>query len=338
MRSRTYYIIAVISLILIILWLHLALLPEGGLIAIFNVLLTVNLFWLLPAFGLFALAYILRAVRWWQLLRPFKTGGNPANLFPIIVGGIFLTYVVPLRAGDIATPYWLREKRGTRFTAGLSSVLLARLLDFASLTLIVVIFAILVFGTIAGFLQYIIVGGILAVAFLAFFLLIRNDRFVGFLSRLLGRLFKPSERLREEVPNFVTNAANDMRTVISSWNSGGALLTSIPLWLLETAKLTFLGLALGVGDVTLVISCFVSALSYMGGHAAGVFLPAGIGIFLFQTITLGTWLGTVGVDTAVIASIALLDGLVYIIGLTVLGVPSIASMGRGYRDLQEDES
>ncbi|MFX1476414.1 MAG: lysylphosphatidylglycerol synthase transmembrane domain-containing protein, partial [Promethearchaeota archaeon] len=174
MRSRTYYIIAVISLILIIIWLHIALLPEGGLIAILDVLLTVNLFWLLPAFGLFGVAYILRAVRWWQLLRPFKTGGNPASLFPIIVGGIFLTYVVPLRAGDIATPYWLREKRGTRFTAGLSSVLLARVLDFACLTLIVVVFSILVFGTFGDvFLKNLIVGGILAVAFIALLLLIR---------------------------------------------------------------------------------------------------------------------------------------------------------------------
>jgi hypothetical protein len=138
------------------------------------------------------------------------------------------------------------------------------------------------------------------------------------------------------VPKFVENAASDMRTVISSWNSGGALLTSVPLWVLETAKLVFLGLALGV-DIPLLISCFAASLSYMGGHAAGVFLPAGIGIFLFQNITLGFWLIATGVPPSVVASIALLDGLIYIIGLTILGVPSIASMGRGYRELQEEE-
>jgi uncharacterized protein (TIRG00374 family) len=336
MRSRVYSIIAIISLVLIILWLHIALLPEGGLIAIAAVISTANLYWLMPAFALFAIAYILRAIRWWFLLRPFRTKGNPGTLFPMLVGGIFLTYVVPLRAGDIATPYWLREKTGTRFTAGLASVLLARLLDFASLILIVVLFAILLFGSIFNVMRYLIVGFIMAIAFIAFFLLIRNNRFVGFISGLLGRLFKPSKRLSEEVPDFVGNAAIDMRNVIGSWNSGWALLISVPLWVLETMKLSFLALAFGV-PLDFIAGSFSAAISYVGGHGLAILIPAGIGIFLIQTITLSSWLVILGVPDAVIASIALLDGLVYVIGLTILGVPSIASMGRGYRSLQEDE-
>ncbi len=336
MRSRIYSFIAVISLILIILWLHIALLPEGGLLAIAAVVSTANLFWLIPAFSLFAIAYILRAIRWWILLRPFQTKGNPGTLFPMLVGGIFLTYVVPLRAGDIATPYWLREKTGTRFTAGLASVLLARLLDFTSLILIVVLFAILLFGSILNVLQYLFVGVIMGIAFVAFFLLIRNDRFVSFVVRLLGRLFKPSRRLSTEVPDFVGNAAIDMRNVISSWHSGWAFLISVPLWVLETMKLTFLALAFGV-PLDFIAGSFSAAISYVGGHGLAILIPAGVGIFLIQTITLGSWLRILGVHEAVIASIALLDGLVYVIGLTVLGVPSIASMGRGYRSLQNDE-
>ena len=336
MRPRTYYLAAIASLILIVLWLHLALLAEGGLASIAFVLISANLWWLMPAFGLFAAAYILRAIRWWLLLRPFRVKGNPATLFPMLVGGIFLTYVVPLRAGDIATPYWLREKTGTRFTAGLASILLARFLDFASLTLIVVVGAILVFGGIQLAYSRLLAGALVAGAFIVFFLLIRSERFVGFLSKVLGRLFKPSERLRQEVPAFVENAASDLHTSIASWNTGLAFLTSVPLWLLETAKLTFLGLALGV-DIPLPLSCFVASTSYVGGHLAAVLIPAGIGIFLIQAITLSAWLSLAGVPTSVVASVALLDGLVYVIGLTVTGVPSIAAMGRGYRQLQQDQ-
>jgi len=334
MRPRTYYVLAFVSLILIILWLHLALLPQGGLFAILGVLLTINLFWLLPAFGLFGLSYIIRAIRWWVLLRPFKTRGNPANLFPIYVGGIFLTYVAPLRAGDFAAPYWVREKRGTRFTAGLSAVLIERLVGFASLIILVMIFLILLFGPTTGFTTYLIEGGIIAAAFLAFFLLIRSKRVVAFLAHLTSRLFKPSKRLREEVPAFVEHLAEDLVTEIGSQHSGWAFLLSIPIWLLEALKLMYLGLAVGL-PITPIQSCFVGSISYMGGHFAGLFIPAGLGIFLFQAVTLSGTLGTLGIVTAQVATLALLDGLVYVIGLTVLGVPSIASMGRGYRQLQD---
>lgn len=340
MRSRYYYLIAVISLVLIVLWLHIALLMNelGGIGAIFVTLASANLFWLLPAFALFGVSYILRAVRWWLLLRPFKTKGNPVSLFPMLVGGIFLTYVVPLRAGDIATPYWLREKTGTRYSAGLASIVLARFLDFASLILIIIVSVVLIFGSITGqALEAILVPVVLGIVFIAFFFLIRNDRFVTFLSKLLGRLFKPSERLKGQVPDFVENFAADVRTDVSSWNTGWAFLLSVPLWVLETMKLSFIAMAFGE-NLTFLQSTFGAAISYIGGHALGLLLPAGIAIFMLQFITLQGLIGGFITDVAVVASIALLDGLIYIIGLSVLGVPSIATMGRGYRELQEDEA
>ncbi len=341
MRSRYYYLIAVVSLLLILVWLHIALIWNGlgGIGAIFVTLATANLFWLLPAFGLFGLAYILRAIRWWLLLRPFKIKKNPANVFPMLVGGIFLTYVVPLRAGDIATPFWLRDKTKTRFSAGLASIILVRFLDFASLIIIILVTAIVIFGAITGqAIQAIIVPALLGIAFIAFFVLIRNNRFVNFLTRFLSRLFKPSARLKEQVPDFVENFALDLRTDVSSWNTGGALLLSVPLWVLETMKLTFLGLAFGI-NLALVESSFIAAISYTGGHALGLLLPAGIAIFVIQFFTLqGLMELVLGPGYAAIAaSIALLDGLVYVVGLAILGVPSIASMGRGYRELQDKE-
>ncbi len=340
MRSRYYYIIAIVSLILIIFWLQIALFAAGfgGIGAIFVVLSTANLFWLLPAIALFALAYVLRAIRWWVLLRPFKTPGNPANLYPMLVGGIFLTYVAPLRAGDLATPYWLKEKKGTRFSAGLASIVLARFLDFSALIILIVVSVFLIYGTLTGAaIEAILVPILLGVIFVVFFILIRNDRFVKFLSRILGRLFKPSERLKAEVPNFVENFADDLRTDVGSWNTGWAFLLSVPIWMLETMKLTFLGLAFGV-DIPIVTSMFVAAISYIGGHAVGLLLPAGIAIFLFQVLALVPLLVSFGIPGVVPISIALLDGLLYILGFTIMGVPSIATMGREYRELQEDES
>lgn len=340
MRSRYYYLVAIVSLILIIVWLQIALVAAGfgGIGAIFVVLSTANLFWLLPAIALFAFAYVLRAIRWWALLRPFKTPGNPANLYPMLVGGIFLTYVAPLRAGDLATPYWLREKKGTRFSAGLASIVLARFLDFSALIIIIVVSVFLIYGTLTGAaLEAILVPILLGVIFIAFFILIRNDRFVKFLSHILGRLFKPSERLKAEVPNFVENFAEDLRTDVGSWNTGWAFLLSVPLWMMETMKLAFLGLAFGV-DIPVVVSMFVAAISYTGGHALGLLLPAGIAIFIIQVFSLIFYLGGFGIPEVIAISIALLDGLIYIIGFTIMGVPSIATMGHGYRELQEDES
>ncbi|MFX1564759.1 MAG: flippase-like domain-containing protein, partial [Promethearchaeota archaeon] len=238
---------------------------------------------------------------------------------------------VPLRAGDIATPYWLREKTGTRFSAGLSSVLLARVLDFASLVLIIVVSAFLLFGALTG---QAFTGIVLVIAFVAFFILIRNERFVSRFSGITGRLFKPSKRLKDEVPTFVENFAADMRTDISSWNSGIAFMISVPLWIIETMKLAFLALAFSE-VLTLLESVFVSSISYTAGHLLAILLPAGIGIFMFQFWALLPYLGGFGITHA--AGIALLDGLIYIISLSILGVPSIATMGRGYRILQDEE-
>ncbi len=337
MRARTYYIIGIVSLILIIIWLHIALLPIGGIFAIVAILTnpTNVIVWILPAFALFGLAYILRAVRWWVLLRPFKTKGNPANQFPMLVGGIFLTYVAPLRAGDLATPYWLREKQGTRFTAGLASIVWARVLDFAALILIVIVSGFLIFGTLTGqVLGYLVSGIVVAVAFVIFFILIRNDRFVGLMSRIAGRLFKPSERLKDEVPSFVENFAIDLRTDIGSRNSGWAFLLSVPIWMLETAKLVFIAQIFGQ-LVTLQQSMFILGISYMTGHLLAILLPAGISIFITQTAAITLALQGWGIAAA--ASIALIDALVYIISLTILGAPSISTMGRGYRELQDVE-
>lgn len=336
-KSRYYYLFALISLILIILWLHIALIlnGQGGLGAIGVTLSTANLIWLLPAFVLFGIAYVLRAVRWWFLLRPFKAKGNPVSLFPMLVGGIFLTYVAPLRAGDIATPYWFREKTGTRFSSGLASVVLARFLDFASLIIIIVVAVFVIFGAITGAaLEAILVPVLLGVVFITFFVLIRSERFVSFLSKLLGRLFRPSESLKENVPDFVENFAVDLRIDVGSWNAGWAFLLSVPLWLLETLKLTFIGMAFGV-PFPFAVSAFVSGISYIGGHALGILLPAGIAIFVIQFFTLSGLLGSFDIDPVIAASIALLDGLIYIIGLTAMGVPSIAMMGREYRELNQ---
>ncbi len=337
MRARTYYIIGAVSLILIILWLQIALWPIGGIWAIVVILTDPAnvMVWILPAFALFGTAYVLRAIRWWVLLRPFKSSGNPANQFPMLVGGIFLTYVAPLRAGDIATPYWLREKQGTRFTAGLASIVWARVLDFAALILIIVVSGFLIYGALTGqTLGYLISGVLVAVAFVAFFILIRNDRFVAFMSRIAGRLFKPSERLKVEVPSFVENFAIDLRTDISSRNSGWAFLLSVPIWILETMKLMFIAMIFGQ-VITLPQSMFVLGISYVTGHILAILLPAGISIFITQTATITLLLGAWSIAFA--ASIALLDALVYIIGLTILGAPSLATMGRGYRELQEAE-
>jgi hypothetical protein len=73
----------------------------------------------------------------------------------------------------------------------------------------------------------------------------------------------------------------------------------------------------------------------MTGHLLAILLPAGISIFITQTAAITLALEGWGIAAA--ASIALLDALVYIIGLTILGAPSIATMGRGYRELQDAE-
>ena len=84
----------------------------------------------LPITGVMVVHYALRSLRWRYLLArgstvPFGT------LWDGIFLGIFATYTLPLRAGEIVRPWFLATQSPISFSTGLVSVVIERFFDLA---------------------------------------------------------------------------------------------------------------------------------------------------------------------------------------------------------------
>lgn len=97
-----------------------------------------DLRWLLPALPVFALAIVLRAVRWWSL---FEAGARPplrAVVYALMVG-YFFNNILPARAGEAARVIALHRRASTPKAETVGTVVVERLFDV--LALLIVLFA-----------------------------------------------------------------------------------------------------------------------------------------------------------------------------------------------------
>ncbi|MHA1713891.1 MAG: lysylphosphatidylglycerol synthase transmembrane domain-containing protein [Candidatus Ranarchaeia archaeon] len=327
MEQRTTAIITIISIFAIIFWLQITI----GLQQVFLTLIGINPIWLIPPFSLLILSYILRTIRWNIILRSYKHPTEGMKLAPILCGGTWMNLVIPLKIAELVRPFWLKDKKLYSLTQGISSILIERFFDFCILLLVSISMSILVFSsTVQDLTPRLASTIIIFSALIVFFVAIRSERFIAFITKVIAKTFSPSKRLREQVPRFTEQLATDLRQLIVDRRNGPlALLISLPIWLLEAAKLVFIGVALG-SHIPLEIALFAGSLSYVAGHA--LIVPAGIGIFFSQYLFLA-----ILIPDSIATAVALLDVIVYVVWLTVTGAPSIFYLGAGTIALSEED-
>jgi hypothetical protein len=209
------------------------------------------------------------------------------------------------------------------FPKASASILVERFLDFAILLLVPIAATLALLSQSFFIVQSQILGSLLVlVAFIAFFLAIRSDRFLEFAVKILARTFKHSETLKDRAPQFAEELALGMRKMLTPKRALPALGMTLIIWLLEVSKLLFLAQAVGIPALPLEVALIAGSLSYVAGHA--LIIPSGFGIFLSQSALLvllfPTW---ISLEQAI--SIALLDIIVYVVALTITGAPSIAT-------------
>lgn len=93
---------------------------------------TVSWLWVIPFVAVTLAQMWMRAIRWKLLLAPEKDCTVRALFGPLMIG-MGLNSILPLRAGEFARPLALRKTEGIPFPAGLSSVVLERVLDSITL-------------------------------------------------------------------------------------------------------------------------------------------------------------------------------------------------------------
>jgi uncharacterized membrane protein YbhN (UPF0104 family) len=99
---------------------------------------TINAWYILPFVAVTMAQMWWRAVRWRVLLKPEKDCSSLALFGPMMVGFAFNS-VFPARAGEVARPMALAKTEDIPFAAGLSTVVLERLLDAITLLVILAI-------------------------------------------------------------------------------------------------------------------------------------------------------------------------------------------------------
>ena len=268
-----------------------------------------NLALYLIGFAFYYLSFILRGLRWRILAR--NTGEldlNPRGRLPsmwaassYILIGWFVNSIAWLRMGDGYRAWLFARGSGGGFSWSLGTLFAERVLDVASMLLILVASALmLLFSTASVYNAALIVVLLTAIAVVGLACLLLVMKFWG--SRLAR--FLPS-RLEAEFHRFQTGTLGSLKQMPTVIALGGGA------WLLEVARLYFVVLALGL-DVPLALIA-IAALS--AAILSTVPIPGGVGFV--ESGIIGVLLLSLGRPEAV--SVALVDRSITFVSVIVIG-------------------
>ncbi len=91
--------------------------------------------WLVPALPVFALAIVLRAIRWWSLFAPADRPALRTIGYALLVG-YFFNNILPARAGEAARVIALHDRAATPRAQAVGTVVVERLFDVLVLVLL----------------------------------------------------------------------------------------------------------------------------------------------------------------------------------------------------------
>jgi uncharacterized protein (TIRG00374 family) len=121
-------------------------------------------------------AYFIRSIRWRIILQPVAKI-PVGTAFEIFMAGYFLNYIIPVRAGELAKPLFLRKLRGTPVSQSLPTVFIDKLLDLMSIVLVFLVIPFIsveLSGKLLALMSAIL--GIFIVAVLILILALANQR------------------------------------------------------------------------------------------------------------------------------------------------------------------
>ena len=275
--------------------------------ATFDTIARMNPWYYLLAFALYYATFILRGQRWRMLaqntgeLDTLPRGQLPsirASSTYILIGW-FVNSVTWLRMGDGYRAWLFARGSGGSFSWSLGTVLAERVLDVASMLLILVASALLLSTTSVSKVALTVIWLTLAVVIVSLIVLLAmkiwGSRFARFL---------PS-RLETEFHRFQSGTLGSMKQMPTVIALGGGA------WLLEVARLYFVAQALGL-DVPLALIA-IAALS--AAILSTVPVPGGVGFV--ESGIVGVLLLSLGRPEAV--SIALVDRSITLISVIAIG-------------------
>ncbi len=197
-----------------------------------------NYIWLIPSVAVYFMGVWVRTWRWDYMLRPLKHVPI-RKLFPVVVIGYMGNNIYPFRAGEVLRSYVLREREAIPISASLATVIVERVFD--GLVMLMFVFLALPFAPIpSDSIQSTVVVASVAFfgALIVFFgLAAVPERALKLLGWINGR-FVP-HRFREPLMGFAERFMVGLASLRSFRNVLMIFLSSIIIWLFETAKYWF---------------------------------------------------------------------------------------------------
>jgi uncharacterized protein (TIRG00374 family) len=262
--------------------------------------------------------YLLRAARFWVLLPPGLRPSVPA-LLAVSAAHNMASYVLPAKTGEGTLVLYLRKICGVPASEGLASLVVSRLLDLATLALLLSAATLVLAGR--GVLRgawALPLGGLLALGSLTLLALsARSDWLVHGLSFLMGLLRLGSTRLGARLSRGADRVAGALRAAGGEGRLVSAALLSLLLWMGVFSFFLFLARGFGLGEeLGAVEGTFGSAWAVLANLLpingfAGVGTQEGGWVIGFKLV---------GVDEAVALSSGLGAHLVQLANVVLFGV------------------
>lgn len=264
---------------------------------------------------------VLRAIRWWLLVRPVKPLPF-LRVLPTALAGFLAINVFPLRAGEVARPLLLKRE-GISFGAGLGTVVAERVVDaLAVFVMLLVSLALVPARTIA-------INGteveLQTAARLLLVIFVPAGVFLLLLVLLRGRLVIAVERVLSPVS---TKLASVAARVLGTFVQGLELFRS-PALALQTAALTAAIWSLQAVAYAAAFAAFGiglpawAALPVLAITMAGITIPGGIGMSgNFQLFCVAA-LALFAVDESTAFAYSVVVNMVSFGIVVLMGVPAL---------------
>lgn len=196
-------------------------------------------FWLVPSVLVYFVGVYIRTWRWDYMLRPLKHI-PVSRLFPVVVIGYMGNNVYPFRAGEILRSYVLFRREDVPVSASLATVIVERVFD--GLVMLLFVFVALPFAPLPANAQWVRTTvnlasiGFFAAMAVFFFLAARP----AFALDLVTKMTTPlPDGFQMRLLDFAERFLGGLESLRNFRNVIMIFVTSIIIWLLETAKYWF---------------------------------------------------------------------------------------------------
>jgi glycosyltransferase 2 family protein len=245
--------------------------------------------WLAPAFAVYILGYLVRALRWKFLLNAVKP--LPwTRLLPPLILGFTVNNLLPARAGEFVGAYLVGKREGVSKTAAFATVVMQRVYDGLVMVLLAVV--VLAFYRLPGgeskFVDMVnlvikATAAVFVLVFIALFVMITWKEFFTAWFEKFSRLLPAG--LRPKVETLLGSFLEGLAVMRSRRDSLLAFLFSLAAWTGESAAYYFVMRAFG-----LALPAY-AAVMLMAVINLGIMVPSSPGyIGPFEFFGVGTLL------------------------------------------------